>query len=185
MKKIIITLLFCMLFHTPMFCHNLRCEKGDTLLVTETLKFIDRINKEYINNSRFAVFVIRGIESDSSSNFCLTLSYIMNSYEYEFVEPQYFFKLNDNFVLISVSNSFDINLFDGFSPMKITSIEMEIIINTLFPKEIGGITYTAQALQYCQVKDRVNKTFFEDSEKLPRWKSIYRKMPGGTIEKIK
>ncbi len=174
MKKII-SLIVCMLYYATTFSQVLENMKEDNPILVETTRFIDKINNEYINNSRFAVFVIYGIESDSSKKLCLTISYIMNSYEYEFIESQHYFKYKDNFVIISSSRVFDISLLHDFSPKTITSTDKEKIINTLFPKKRGGITYTAQALLYCIDNNKLSKSFFENSDNLPLDKSIYRK----------
>jgi hypothetical protein len=185
MKKII-AILILFLETSSIFGQGFSSEKIDSLIYIESREFINKVNENYINNSKYAVFVIRGIETDTAKNsFSFSLSYILNSYNYNSVSPSHYFFIDTNLIIIALNYNFDIKYLDFFKPEKISEKERIMIQKKLFPKEIGGITYSSKGLLIIKSKDEVTSIFFKDSDLMPRDSQRYIDMPQGIIKKIR
>ena len=159
------------IFYISTFCQNTNIKKNDSILLAETAKYIE---KEY--DSKYMVFVIHGYESDSSKNsFCFSIRYILNDYDYEGIDPTYYFELNNKIVLVMTSNTFNISNFNVFKPQKINNELKEKAINTLSPISRGSATYEPSGLIYCKVGDRIESTYYKNADDIPFEKSIRAK----------
>ena len=183
MKKVIIIFLY--FFVTLSLYSQQTNDKIDTLLRNKVINFIDTINKFYINYDKHAVFVIKSFNVDTNRNFCFSMSFILNAYEYKYIEPNYYFKYQDNIVLISFGNMFDKSIFNVFLPEKINAETKIKIMDKLCPKEEAA-TYEPPGFLICRINDNIKDTFFENADEIPLEESIFKNFPeGGATIKIK
>jgi hypothetical protein len=154
------------------------------------VEFIDTTNSQkYLNGSKYSVFVMNCYRFDSiSKEFCVSIGYILNSYEYKYIAPSHFFTINDKIVLVRIEKGFDISVLEKFDPKIIDDQDKIAILEKLYPEGKGGITYSSQGLIYCESAGKSIKEFFENSDEIPMENSKYKNFPSGrnirTIKKI-
>lgn len=171
---------------SSIYCQSFNPEKTDSLIYSEVREFIDKVNNHYIRNSRYAVFILKGIESDSSNkSFVFSMSYMLNSYDYNKASSSHFFYINTNLVIVKNNNKFNIECLKMFDLKKITEIEQTLIQKKLFPQERGGITYSPQGLILTKHQNKVESVFYKHADFMPRDGLINQENPSGIMLKIK
>jgi hypothetical protein len=170
-------------------------ERRNHILINDTIPsalkeikwFIGKFKSETNNFiDQFVVYVISVNKNDSNQKgFCFTLGYIMNSYEYNTVQKDYYFNLDKEIVLVGLSkevNKEDLQEFDLQELDKISRIK---IAQKLYPQVIGGYTYQPSGMIYCKDGEEIESTYYENADEIPYIKSIHTSFPEGTIELIK
>ncbi|MCC7333045.1 MAG: hypothetical protein IT232_10615 [Flavobacteriales bacterium] len=173
-------------------------ERRNHILINETtpsaLKeikwFIDKqdsIDDFYGSTSnQFIVYVISVYKNDSNQKgYCFTLGYIMNSYEYNTVQKDFYFNIGEEIILVGLSeevNKEDLLHFDLQELDKTSRIK---IAQKLYPQAIGGFTYQASGMIYCKDGEKIESTYYENADQIPFNKSIHTTFPEGNIELLK
>ena len=146
-------------------------KQQDSILMNEINNFIKKVY-----NSKYMIFVIHGYKSDTIKNsFLFSMSYILNDYDYERVNPEYYFELDNKIILVYISNNFNISNFNVFNPQMINESFKKKVINTLSSSERASATYEPPALLYCQKERKVKCTFYKHVEEIPLEISPYSK----------
>ncbi len=160
------------------------CDKAE--IINNTLdEFILLRKKENSKASRFNIYILNIYINDTSSHdICFSLGYIRNSYEYQYVNPQYYLIREGEYILVKIDEN---ELGNDFKPLKlkpirtiserISTFDLATIIQKLYPGDMGGITGITKAIRYCREGNNISKKNFENSDMLPLKQSIYDSFP--------
>ena len=134
--------------------------------------FIDTLMHDHSKYTfSYLVFVAK-FYSDSGS--CFTLDYILNSWDYSYVNPTYVYSYQNNLIVIKFDKESNyVKLINRLGFKKIDEKSKDVIIKKLFPAEDGGFTYRSRALTYCNNHGKITKLFYNNADMIPPDRSIY------------
>jgi hypothetical protein len=151
----------------------------------ELENFIDNTKMEFKGSARFLVFVVHlyeGSKRINSKDLCFTLGYILNSFEVPTVAPEFILYHKEEIILVRGNEKRHRTLFRDLGIKKIAQDDIIKLKNKLSE---GSFTYIGKGLTYCNVKGKVNKTFYNNADEIPLEKSIYGNFPEGVrIRKV-
>jgi hypothetical protein len=188
MKRILFALSLSLIGHLsakPQLIDNLIIEEN--VIIKELSSFIDTVKPHSIGNGKYNVYVLHLFSDSQSNKICFTIGYIMNSSNYKYIKPQYFFKLEEEFILVRYNQDLLEQNFNFTLPtyQKIGGSYTVPIVQKLFPSDLGGITGITRGLVYCSDGINYHKVLYDNSDQIPIEKSIYASFPtGGVIELI-
>ena len=136
--------------------------------------FINQVNKERNNNK--ILYVIRVYEYDTiANNYCLSISYILNSIEYSAIRPSHYFMIGTNAVVLSASIQDISSIFSTCDIKAIETENVEKFINYLTPCPNGKIVvlYEPSGMTYCKKGENIKKTYYPYIEKMPSIARFY------------
>lgn len=184
-------LVFCALtfFTKPLLGNELKKQqKVMNVMNNELLHFIDSVKSDLGELYKYSVFVAYIFPSnlDKQKGMCFTLGYILNGFEVKNVSPDFVYYYGGEIVVIRIAE--EIKGKFNKTLHKISLEDSLKIVQKLYPtskKGISAITYEARALVSCEEGNKVRKVFYDNSNVVPREKSIYKNFPtGGVIRKI-
>lgn len=162
-------------------------QKQSRLIVGEIKTFIDTVKQTSYLNGLHNVYVIRFFEGDvKSKELCFTLGVIINSSSLDLITAQYYFKMNDEIVVMNFNNTKAINYFGGCNLQKVDSSSRSDIMNKLCPNSRGVyITNTSKGVVCCFNGDNIEKIFYKNSDLIPEEASIWDyRLESGKMEII-
>lgn len=162
--------------------------ENDLALEKEIKWYIDTINKrgnEYTN--QFVVYVLHAYKADKGQNgTCFTLGYIMNSYDYRYILPRYFFTLDNEYILVRLSDGLNADCLTGINLQELNKNNQVKIVQKLYPSALGDFTYHPPGITFCWDGENSNRTFYENADEIPMEKSIWGDFPqGGQMDLIR
>jgi hypothetical protein len=141
--------------------------------------FINKVNKE--NNSKKKIlYVIRVYEYDSiDHNYSFSMSYILNSIEYDIVKPTHYFMIRENAIILSPSYPNVESVFTKCGIKIIGKEEIELLSNYLYPCSNGKmqVIYEPQGMTYCKKRENVKITYYPYVGNMPGIAQIYLTNP--------
>jgi hypothetical protein len=182
MKKIIFITFF-------IFCHKLLLsQNNDAININEFNKeLLSFINVTKPDSSKYSYnyFVyVANFYSDSINGRCFTLGYILNSAEYNYINPNYVYYFHDEIVLIRVKELENEELMTKTNFNKIDKEKAFTVKAKLYPSEDGGFTYISKGLIYRKIKDKVETKLYDNSDEIPSEKSIFSNFPSGGVLRL-
>jgi len=151
-------------------------------LMQEVRQFIEAIKESSIKRGKFNVYVMYFHQNKESNAKCVTLGYIINSYDYQYVIPKYYFKVDTEFVYVRWSDDFTLEDIRKYVDAKEINTDIDIeSIQKLFPGDYGGITGASPGQIICWDNGSYDKTFYENSDEIPFEYSIYENFPEGAV----
>ncbi len=122
--------------------------------------FIDTTRATHNKKNKNFVYVLKLFHKEKN-DFCFSISYILNTADYNLVHPNYFIDFSDEIVLIETDSIKDKQIISGFNFKKITDKDKERVLNKLYPSEDGGWTYSAYIYTYYHDnKGKIKTEFF-------------------------
>jgi hypothetical protein len=152
--------------------------------------FIDTVKENSIGNDIYNVYVLY-LYQDDEEKLCFTLGYIDNYSFYQFVAPEYFFMISDEYIIVRIDKNVQNSKLNFYHSLpELTSIKDTSslqISQKLFPEEVGFITGITEGMIVCYSDSgNYERIFYQNSDEIPPDKSIYVEFPrGGSIELIK
>lgn len=168
-------------------CNQDTCKfKEAEYFKSELKSFVDSVKPNSIGNGKYDVYVAHFYHLDpENKEFCFTLGYIFNEYDVQYISPDYVYYVDNEIILIRMDKHKDKKFFNCLNFKKIEESDSVKIASKLYPMERGGITGTTEGLIFCKEKEKISKTYYENSDEIPLEKSIDKYFPeGGTIELI-
>jgi hypothetical protein len=155
----------------------------------ELLSIIDSVRKQsHDQNMEYEIFVARFYHLDKDKNdFSFTLGYIVNSNEFNLMDANYFLEIGKEVLIVRLSDSVFIKELSKIGVKKFDPFDHteEIkIVQRLFPKDLGLISYDPFGLTFYSRGCNVKKTYHQSSSDISREVSIYDLYPTGEIEKV-
>lgn len=176
MKKLkfsvyLIILLFCVSCKGP----KTTIHQNSKNLKHEISNFIDSLRSNDIPINKYAVFVLVGaIDNYLSKSNCFSVGYILNEFDYKYVEPNYFFKIGDKYVISRLNCSPDSLLYTGIDFKAIDTQSKAEILNTLYPTRKGGFTYEPQSIIFCIKGRNISWEYYDLSDFMPLKFQIFK-----------
>jgi hypothetical protein len=158
--------------------------------IEEVKSFIKKVNddhKQYNStHNEFIEYVLYVYKSDDQKGICYTLGYIMNSDDYRYILPKYFFKVDNEIVLVRLSKNIAIDSLKGIKLEKLDRYNQIKIVQKLYPSSLGGFTYQPPGMTFCISEGNVERKYYQNADEIPLEKSIYATFPtGGKIEQLR
>ncbi len=182
MKKTIVY--FFILLPVFVFSQKTSFNQGE-VLKRETSSFIDTVKTDFRSQDSIHLVFVTNIYSNSKSDFSFTLGYILNSGDMSYIEPNYFFNIKNQIVLVRIDPLTNKTIMKELKMKKITKAEKVKILKKLFPSESGGYIGMHWGLIYSENEQGYIKKFFHNENEIPFEKSIYNKFPIGIKVKKK
>ncbi len=173
---------------------QLETGKGsDSVLVKEIKWFMDTVNAYYHSyesrNNQYVVYVLYAYKGDKGQEgTCLTLGYVINSNDSRYILPTYYFKIDNEYVLVRLGKGIKPSSFKGIDLVKFNIYNDDAIkiIQKLYPSALGGFTYHPPGMTFCWNGEDSNRTYYENADEIPMNKSIWGDFPqGGQIDLIR
>jgi hypothetical protein len=147
----------------------------------ELSNFIESAKNESIWNGRFNVYVLK-VYQENENHLCYTLSYIINSYSYNEIKPDYYFMFEENYILVKIEEEINKNMLFNMNLNTISNIKMIEIVQKLYPSDVGYTTNIYSASIFCMINNEIIEVVrYENSDNIPKSKSIYSTFPSNTI----
>ncbi len=143
--------------------------------------FIKKVKPESIENGKYNVYLVK-IYEEHKNQYCVTMGYIMDSlWASEISGFKYFTKVNDELVLLEYSNA----LRNKFC-LEDKSIELLVDTKLVSDKIYPGIEFLGSPSGYvcCFEARNILKVYYDDADKIPDDKKIFKYIPQGTTIKM-
>jgi hypothetical protein len=178
-------LFFLLLQSTNVFAKMDSCKnKNADIFLKETTSFIDSIKSgNDIGNGLYTVYVAY-LYHVNKPDFCFTLGYILNSYEFNIIDADYYITVDSEIVLITTEGKtpdlflinelkrLNVQQFDSFDYSKQVRI-----VQKLYPKDVGSITYEPPGITV-SIKDcLIDKKVYKSATDIPEKMSVYHSFP--------
>lgn len=144
---LIVLMFFCFNTYGQVFKSSKKIKEGIEQFVCE----VKNKGNEYTNQYIQFIFKIspRYLSNDS---LCYHGSYIMNSYELKSINATHFFKLNNDTILLQVSDEIYLKNFNKLNVKSFDEKTKAKIQLKLFPEKHGGFTYNPETVSICLSK---------------------------------
>jgi hypothetical protein len=181
MKRQLI-IFFLLLLSSNIFCQddiNYKTGKYRRIEAVKTIEsFIDSNAIDSFNLTRYLVFVIHIYYDEKSDNkYCFTIGYIMNSIDLEYIEPEYFTIIKNKTILVWADKNFRLKDFNLFKLKEMNPEINQLVLNKLYPRKKGWISYQQDCSVFCVDRTKYRKTTFINDFKIPFNKYIYKYKP--------
>jgi hypothetical protein len=185
MKKFFIICMAIISFEAIASCQKIFFDEFDSLQIETTTDFIKKTSNISGNISSYAVFVIRELECDSiNGTYCFVISYIHNSFEYNFISPTHFSKCGNDIVVFSATSNLFLNQFMSFHPVPINSENERIILSKLMSEKEGFITGHPKSVKFCKNSKNIIVRYNMFNSIDEGIETIYTRLPIGNTYKI-
>ena len=151
----------------------------EQILKEQVELFVNQINKER-DDRRDILYVIKVFEYDTvRHDFCFSMSYILNSIEYNAMRLTHYFKIGENAVVLNAINIHVVSMFKSFSIKTIEKEDIALLINYLTPSYNGKIVvrYDPQGMIFCKKEENIKKTYYPYARSMPSVAQIYISLP--------
>lgn len=178
-KNILVNTILCQVFLGILFSFK-TCPKFNPGMDFNfsTKQFIDSVKPLCIKNGKYVVFVAKILTLDTlKKEFCYSISFINNSYEFEAVMPDFVYYFDNEIILIQLSGSGSKYIANYLRLSKILDEDKFKVIDKLYPKDKGFITAITQGLIYCRKGTKAKSIFYSNSDEIPDDKFIYKDFP--------
>lgn len=198
MKYIFLILLGFQSFLVHSQSETIDCAKVLHIVNSEVDDFICQVQAKSINNGEHQVYILYFTQVNHSiSKVCFTLGHIINEDELNFIPNHYFFKRNNDYVLVifdkNIPKDFEASMaafFENFENNE-ESLTYRDIKNRLFKTRTDsqseapkGITYTPRGIVFCQENGKRISQYFKDANEIPIEKSIYKFWISGEVNNV-
>lgn len=180
--KIKLTLLAFIASYCCIAQHN---DKNSHILVEKELQsFIDTVKPMSLYDGKYNVYVMNVVQGDSSSLY-FSFGYIMNAYNLNYIQADFFAKIGSEIVLFQIKDSLNFQLLTHFNALKIEGDNVDVIKAKLNHEEGVFLNGVGQG-EVCRIRNGIVKTkFYESASSMPKiykyydvdelWKDMYIK----------
>ena len=133
--------------------------------------------------SKYSLYIIKVYDYDTvRHDYCFSMRYIANSYEYSELRLTHYFMIGDDAVVLNASNPDIESLFSTCDINTIEKKDVDMLINHLTPYPNSAL-YQSQGMIYCKRGKKIRKTYYPFVSNMPVEAQIYfyplpREFPG-------
>lgn len=144
--------------------------------------FIDSIKSDGSKYNVYNVYVMQFyFLSEDSSDISFTIGYIRNSMEFKEIEADYYFKVEDEFVVVRVPNQSYLKKISFLELKEISPFGKEQskirIVQKLYPRDVGFLTYGSSGLIFSGKGCSAVKKFYSNARLIPEDISLFKRIP--------
>ena len=150
--------------------------------LTEQIEtFINQINKGRKSNE--ILYVIKVYNYDTiSHDYCFSMSYILNSHEYNTIKLTHYFMIGNDAVVLNASNPDIESIFSKCSIKAIGKEDVDMLINHLIPYPNSAL-YEPSGMTYCKREKNIINTYYPFKIGMPmgsqiEFSNLPREFPG-------